>query len=84
MDFSPPVRLVLNSQHVNFYVAFGAIVLALWLFQSSQSSKAKRIQVPFYKASILKWYFDAETLVRDSYCKVRKEHLGYFTAEIVC
>ena len=72
MDFLPRAPLVVRGQHFNYYVALGAVLLAVWLFQSSKSSKAKKVKVPFYKASIIKWYFDAETLVRDSYTKVRK------------
>lgn len=73
-DFISSTPVVIRSQHLSYYVAISAILLVAWLFQSSQTSKAKAVKVPFYKASILKWYFDAETLVRDSYTKVRHTH----------
>lgn len=70
-DFISSTPVVIRSQHLSYYVAIGAILLVAWLFQTSQTSKTKGVKAPFYKASILKWYFDAETLVRDSYTKVR-------------
>lgn len=70
-DFISSTPVVIRTQHLSYYVAIGAILLVAWLFQSSQTSKTKGVRAPFYKASILKWYFDAETLVRDSYTKVR-------------
>ncbi|KAG8159818.1 hypothetical protein KVR01_010455 [Diaporthe batatas] len=70
VDFISSTPVIVRSQHLSYYVAIGAILLVAWFFQSSQTSKTSRVKVPFYKASILKWYFDAETLVRDSYSKV--------------
>lgn len=65
--------LVVPSRRLSYYVTIGLVLLAAWAFQSlqsSKSSKSAKIRVPFYKASIFKWYFDAESLVRDSYVKV--------------
>lgn len=73
VDFISSTPVVIRSQHLSYYVAIGAILLVAWLFQSSQTSKTRAVKAPFYKASILKWYFDAETLVRDSYTKVRHD-----------
>ena len=70
IEFVPPTALVIRGQHLSYYVALGAILLAAYIFQSLQSSKSKHVEVPFYKASKMKWMFDAETLVRDSYNKV--------------
>lgn len=70
VDFISSTPVVVRSQHLSYYVAIGTILLVAWLFQSSQTNKTKGVKAPFYKASILKWYFDAETLVRDSYTKV--------------
>jgi hypothetical protein len=70
VDFISSTPVVVRNQNLSYYVAIGAIILVAWLFQSSQTSKVSRVRAPFYKASILKWYFDAETLVRDSYTKV--------------
>ncbi|PSR97148.1 cytochrome P450 [Coniella lustricola] len=62
--------VVVRAQHLSYYLSIGAILLVVWYFQSAQVAKSKQVKnVPFYKASILKWYFDAETLVRDSYLK---------------
>jgi hypothetical protein len=71
VDFISSTPVVVRRQHLSYYVAIGAILLVAWLFQSSQTNKKLGVKAPFYKASILKWYFDAETLVRDSYTKVR-------------
>lgn len=71
VDFISSTPVVVRSQHLSYYVAIGTILLVAWLFQSSQTHKTKGVKAPFYKASILKWYFDAETLVRDSYTKVK-------------
>lgn len=81
VDFISSTPVVVQSQHLSYYVAIGAILLVAWLFQSSQTSKTNRVKAPFYKASLLKWYFDAETLVRDSYTKVRnlRNHSLYCT-----
>lgn len=74
IDFIPATPLMVQSHHLSYYVTIGLMLLAAWAFQSLQSSKSAKpakVQVPFYKASILKWYFDAESLVRDSYLKVQ-------------
>lgn len=71
IDFIQAAPVVLRSQHIPYYVSIGLILVSIWLYQSTQASKVNKVKVPFYKASILKWYFDAESLVRDSYYKVR-------------
>lgn len=72
IDFVQAAPVVVRAQHLSYYVTFGVIVLAAWVFQSLQSSKSNtcKVKAPFYKASIIKWYFSAESLVRDSYWKV--------------
>lgn len=71
IDFVEAAPVVVRSQHLSYYVTLGLVLLGVWLFQSVQANKSTRVKnVPFYKASIIKWYFDAETLVRDSYLKV--------------
>lgn len=72
IDFVQAAPMVVRSQHLSYYVTIGIIVLAAWVLQSLQSSKSStyKVKAPFYKASIIKWYFSAESLVRDSYWKV--------------
>lgn len=71
IDFIQAAPVVLWSQHIPYYITIGLVLVSFWLYQSIQASKVTKVKVPFYKASILKWYFDAESLVRDSYWKVR-------------
>lgn len=71
LDFGQSAPVVVGMQHLGLYATIGAIVLAVWLYQSLQASRARSVQVPHFKASIFKWYFSAETLVRESYLKVR-------------
>lgn len=71
LDFVQAAPVVVRGQHLSYYATIGMIIFAAWIFQSLQASKASKVKVPFYKASILKWYFSAETLVRESYVKVR-------------
>lgn len=72
IEFIPPTVLVVRSKHLSYYIALGAVLLVAYLFQSLQSTKTRRVEVPFYKVSKMKWMFDAENLVRDSYNKVRE------------
>lgn len=72
IDITQAAPVVVRAQHLSYYMTIGVILLAVWYFQSAQAAKAKQVKnVPLYNASILRWYFDAETLVRDSYQKVR-------------
>lgn len=71
IDLIQAAPVVLRSQHVPYYISIGLVLVSIWLYQSIQASKINKVKVPYYKASILKWYFDAESLVRDSYYKVR-------------
>jgi hypothetical protein len=71
MDSSPKFRhaepVVLHSGHLSYYVAIACALLVAYLLRSS---KQKTVNVPYYKAGMMKWMFDAETLVRDSYSRV--------------
>ncbi|KAF3770642.1 cytochrome P450 [Cryphonectria parasitica EP155] len=58
IDLVQAAPVVVRAQHLNYYVTIALVFLGVWVKN-----------VPFYKASILKWYFDAETLIRDSYLK---------------
>lgn len=70
IDFIQAAPVVLRGQNLPYYATIGLLLVSIWLYQSIQASKINKVKVPFYKASILKWYFDAESLVRDSYYKV--------------
>lgn len=69
-DFVKAAPVVVRGQHLSYYATIGLVVLAAWIYQSLQASRAGKVKVPFYKVSKIKWYFSAETLVRDSYLKV--------------
>jgi hypothetical protein len=56
------------SSHVSAYVAIFSVLLLLYLL--SPFNRPHGVDVPFYKAGKMKWIFDAETLVVDSYNKV--------------
>jgi hypothetical protein len=69
-------QVVVGTKHISYYVAIGTILLVAWLMQSK---KQKQIHAPFYKAAKMKWWFDAETLVKDSYSKVWTTTLSLLT-----
>jgi hypothetical protein len=56
-----------RSSHLSYWIAISCLLLSAYLFRPT---RRKGMDVPFYKASKLKWMFDAESLVRDSYSKV--------------
>ncbi|KAI1370886.1 ent-kaurene oxidase [Hypoxylon crocopeplum] len=58
---------VLASSRLSYYVAIGAVLLCIWLFQSNE--KKCGVSAPSYKASRFKWMFSADALVKDSYSK---------------
>ncbi|KAI2609248.1 ent-kaurene oxidase [Hypoxylon sp. NC1633] len=60
---------ILVGSRLSYYVAFGAILLCIWLFQPPKQKCG--VSAPFYKASRLKWMFSADALVKDSYAKFR-------------
>lgn len=53
----------------NYYVAVAVALTVAWLMRSRKQHST--LPVPLYKASKTKWIFSAETLVKDSYRKVR-------------
>ncbi|CAN8095188.1 unnamed protein product [Discula destructiva] len=69
LDLVQAAPVVVRGQHLSYYATIGVVLLAVWMYQTFQASRASNVEVPFYKASIFKWYFSAETLVRDSYLK---------------
>ncbi|KAI1283432.1 cytochrome P450 [Xylaria sp. FL0933] len=52
-----------------YYVAITAIALCAWLFGSQK--RHPRVSAPFYGVSRIKWMFNADSLIKDSYCKFR-------------
>lgn len=71
LDFVQAAPVMVRGQLLSYYAAIAVALVAVWIYQSLQASRASKVKVPFYKASIIKWYFSAETLLRDSYLKVR-------------
>ncbi len=68
LDLTPTVPFIIRSTHLTYYVA--AVCVLLFTFVLRTSRRKDGVDAPFYKASKMKWMFDAETLVRDSYVKV--------------
>ncbi|KAI0814385.1 cytochrome P450 [Xylaria sp. FL0064] len=52
-----------------YYVAITAIALCVWLFGSQK--REPYVSAPFYGVSRIKWMFNADSLIKDSYCKFR-------------
>ena len=66
-------ELVSGGKRAGYYITISAVLLTLWLILSRKQTS--QLEVPFYKASKKKWLFDAETLIKDSYTKVRLSNL---------
>jgi hypothetical protein len=62
-----PAR-VLVGNNFSYYVAIGSVLLLAYLMKPSKQSN---VAAPFYKASRMKWMFSADSLVRESYNRVR-------------
>lgn len=60
-------QAVVQSKHVSYYVAIGAVLFVAWLLQPK---KQRLSGIPFYSASKTRWIFDSEKLILDSYGKV--------------
>lgn len=82
VNFIHAAPVVLRNQHLPYYLTIGIVLLSAWIYQSIQANKTRKVKVPFYKASILKWYFDAESLVRDSYYKVRMQYSNHSCTDV--
>ncbi len=70
VDLDPATTLVMPSSPLGYYVAIACILLAACVFRLSSGKVKSHVDVPFYKAAKMKWVFDADTLIRDSYRKV--------------
>ncbi|KAI2781765.1 ent-kaurene oxidase [Daldinia loculata] len=60
---------VLGGSRLSYYVAISAVLFCIWLFQSDKQKCS--VSAPFYQASRLKWMFNADILIKDSYSKFR-------------
>jgi hypothetical protein len=60
-------RDTLPNIQLRHWIAVGCLLLFAYLFRPNRRNS---VHAPFYKASKIKWMFDAENLLRDSYGKV--------------
>ncbi|KAI1861193.1 uncharacterized protein JN550_011015 [Neoarthrinium moseri] len=65
-----PMGKALVSDSLSYYVVISVALLLAFFLKPSKDSHAS---VPFYKASRMKWMFNADSLVRDSYNKFRDQ-----------
>ena len=56
------------GSRLSYYLALLVALLVAYLMRPTTKLS---VSAPFYKASRMKWMFSADTLVRDSYGKVR-------------
>lgn len=63
--------VVVGGKDLTYYLAFGLIIFLTWVWRNRSPKLV--VDAPFYEASKLKWMFDAESLILDSYSKVRDE-----------
>src|SRR3569833_466261 len=68
MDLQPTAGGVVRSAHLSYCIAIACVLLAIFMFKPGKQDKL--LDIPFYKTAKTKWYFDAETAVRESYKKV--------------
>ncbi|CAJ2508095.1 Uu.00g092810.m01.CDS01 [Anthostomella pinea] len=57
------------GNHSGYYVAIGMVLVCIWLFQPSKPKC--NVSAPLYKSSRMKWMFNADSLIRDSYTQFR-------------
>jgi hypothetical protein len=69
IDVASVSPIMIHGSHLNYWLALGFVLFSAFLIKSGRRKHAG-VDVPFYKASKMKWMFDAENLVRDSYNKV--------------
>ena len=62
------MSVVTSSSRSPYYATIAAILFIAWLLRTTNRGK---IEAPFYKGSLRKWIFDAETLVKDSYSQFK-------------
>ncbi|KAI1172322.1 cytochrome P450 [Nemania sp. FL0916] len=54
-----------------YYVAIGVLCFCVWLFR--RAKRTSSVSAPFYQVSRMKWILNADTAIKDSYCKFRDE-----------
>ncbi|RFU74429.1 hypothetical protein TARUN_7822 [Trichoderma arundinaceum] len=67
---SPPF-FAFWTPRASFYATAFVVLLAAWLLRPK--SRSSKLSVPFYGASKLKWIFDAESQIVQSYTKFRDQ-----------
>ncbi|KAI8947933.1 cytochrome P450 [Xylaria longipes] len=63
-----PYQVQTNGSFI-YYATIGAIVLCAWIFFSPRRKPC--VSAPFYEVSRMRWMLNADTLIKDSYCKFR-------------
>ena len=69
LDTTATTPLLAQPSRLSYYIAAAGILLVAFAMRIRKRSES--VHAPFYNASMMKWMFDAESLVRDSYGKVR-------------
>ena len=64
----PLPSMVVGSKNLTYYLAISVVLFLAWAWRTKKPVLG--VDAPFYKASRLKWMFDAESLILDSYNKV--------------
>lgn len=72
MDLQLPSGVV-GGRNLTYYLAISVIIFLAWTWRNRRPTSG--VDAPFYKASKMKWMFDAESLIIDSYNKV--QHLEF-------
>ena len=62
------IATLARDSNLAYLVAVAAILVAAWLLRHREGPLA---DVPLYKVARTKWFFSADSLIRDSYNKVR-------------
>ncbi|KAI0442640.1 cytochrome P450 [Xylaria telfairii] len=68
---SLPYQVQTNGSYGSliYYATISAVLLCAWIFFSPK--RKPDVSAPFYKVSRMKWMLNADTLIKDSYCKFR-------------
>lgn len=61
--------VAVGGKNLTYYLAVSAVLFLAWTWRARKP--APGVDAPFHKASKLKWWFDAETEIINSYNKVR-------------
>ena len=61
--------IVAGSRNLTYYLAISIVLFLAWTWRNRRPVSG--VDAPLYKASKLRWMFDAESLIIDSYNRVR-------------